>query len=331
MYASSRIHALERHMIGRERVDALAECRTTAEIVAKLAEYGLALPETEGGAAAATAGAWESMLLSALQTAYGEVEQAVPDAAPFRAFRYPYDCNNLKVAIKCAIRGIPTDGLFFDFGTVPADKVECAVREGKDLLSLYPPAMAAAVGEARRAYAETSDPRRIDAVLDRACYADMLTALATLGDEVVTGWMRAKIDLVNILMCLRTLRMGRGAIGADFLSETLLAGGTLPEKFFLSAYADGESALWSSLTPTPYAKLERLGDAPALSAVEKAADDLWMDAVRTGSRMPFGAPVVAGYLIGWETAVKNMRILLAAKDAGLSQEHLRERMRTSYV
>ncbi len=327
MYASSRIHALERYMVGRERMEVLADCRCVEDAVAKLAEYGLTLPEDFGDV---TPAAWEEMLLGALKHAYAEVEGAVPDPAPFRSFRYPYDCNNLKVAVKCAIRGIPTEGLLYDFGTVPAEDVEAILREGKETAH-FPPAMANAVRVARERYAATGDPRAIDATLDQACYADMLSALAALGDDTVVGWMRAKLDLVNVVICLRILRMKRGAAGEAFLTDTLLPGGTLPESFFTSAYAAGESGLWAALIPTDYTRLARLGDAPALSAVEKAADDLWMERVRRDARIPFGAPVVAGYLVGWESAVKNIRILLAAKAAGLSQETLRERMRESYV
>ena len=329
MYASSRIHALERYMVGRERVEALLESRSTEDVLARLAEYGMTLPETEAGESVGAA--WEEMLLSALRRAYDEVEAAVPDPAPFRAYRYPYDCNNLKVAIKCAVRGISADGLLFDFGTGPADRVEETLREGKEA-TMYPPAMAAAVAEAREAYGATSDPRRIDAVLDRACYADMITTLSRLGDDTVMSWLRAKIDLVNILICLRILRMKRGVSGEVFLTDTLLPGGTLSNRFFLDAYAAGEAGLWTALIPTPYTALCRIeGDEPSSAVVERVADDLYMGLVREGARVPFGAAVVAGYLIGWETAVKNIRILLAAKDAGLAQELLRERIRASYV
>ena len=45
----------------------------------------------------------------------------------------------------------------------------------------------------------------------------------------------------------------------------------------------------------------------------------------------FGAAVVGGYLVGCETSVKNIRIILAAKDAGLAPDVIRERIRVSYV
>ena len=65
--------------------------------------------------------------------------------------------------------------------------------------------------------------------------------------------------------------------------------------------------------------------------MEKAADDLYMERIRKDVKIPFGAPVVAGYLVGWETAVKNIRIILAAKDAELGSAVIRERIRLSYV
>ena len=49
------------------------------------------------------------MLLAVLREAYHEVETSVPDPAVFRYFRYPYDCNNIKAAIKCAVRGISAE------------------------------------------------------------------------------------------------------------------------------------------------------------------------------------------------------------------------------
>ncbi len=328
MYASSRLRALERRLIGRERLDALVECHTVREVMARLDEYGVMPTE---GAETLSAAERERMLTALLAEAHAEVEAAVPDPAPFRAYRYPYDCHNLKAAVKCALRGIPTDGLLVDLGTVPASRVEAILREDRGL-EAFPPAMAVAVREAREAYAATGDPGRIDAVLDRACYADMLAVLTAAGDETLTGWLRAKIDLVNIRICLRLLRMERGDVGAAVLRESLLSGGTLDASFMTTAYAAGEAGLWAALAPTAYASLARSeGDAPTLGAVEKAADDLWMGMVRDGARVAFGAPIAAGYLIGWEWAVRNIRIVLSAKEAGVSQEALRERLRVSYA
>ena len=333
MYASARIRSLENRIVGREKLETLIEARTTEDAMARLAEYGITPTEEDAYGTAASAGearsrAREAMLLAILREAFDEVEHAVPDPALFRYLRYSYDCNNIKAALKCAVRGISPEDMLFDFGTVPARDVETLLREGK--YTAFPSAMAAAIPAAREAFDKTSDPRRIDTVLDRACYEDMSRAAAA--EDTLAAWLKVKIDTTNIITTLRILRMRLGAAGTSFLEESLLPGGGLNRDFFMKAYEEGEGYLWESLSPTAYYRLAQVeGDPRPLSAVEKACDDLYMERVREGARIPFGAPVVGGYLIGCEASVKNVRIILAAKDAGLDNTVLRERVRVSYV
>lgn len=333
MYASARIRSLENRIVGREKLETLIDARTAEDAMARLAEYGITPAEEETDRTAATADeaksrARERMLLATLREAFGEVEHAAPDPSLFRYFRYPYDCNNIKAALKCAVRGISPADMLFDFGTVPADDVAELLREGK--YDAFPPAMAAAIPTAREAYDRTSDPRRIDTVLDRACYGDMANAAAA--EDTLAAWLKVKADTANIVTTLRLLRLRAGAAGASFLEDSLLPGGELDTGFFTKAYEEGESYLWDALSPTAYYRLAQTeGDPRPLSAVEKACDDLFMERVREGARIPFGAPVVGGYLVGCETAVKNIRIILAAKDAGLDPAVIRERVRVSYV
>ncbi len=334
MYASARIRAMENRLVGKERIDVLVDSKTGEDVMAKLAEYGIS-PANQGDGAVradeAVGYGREEMLLSFLKTACDEVWEAVPAPEAFAWFRYPYDCNNLKTVIKCQIRGIDPMDMLFDFGTVSADETVTRLTENK--LEAFSPAMAAAVVEARAAYAKTGDPQQIDAILDKACYTDMLTVASAMGNETILGWIKAKIDLVNIMMCLRILRMRRGETGKIFMDTCLLEGGDLPLSFFDEAYDGGEEALWLGVYSSRYERFARAaeGTEGSLSAIERCADNHWMTIVREGAKVPFGAEVAGGYLIGCEASVKNIRIILAAKDAGLSSDVLRERIRESYV
>ncbi len=335
MYASARISALENRMVGRERVNALLEAKGRAEVMARLGELGEAyrLPLPAEGASLegdAVSAATEQMLLELLRTAFDEVRGAVPDATVYRHFAYPYDCNNVKALLKCSVRGADPEGMLFDFGSVPVDALQNAMREGK--YDLLPPAMAQAVSDAKDAFAKTGDPQLIDAILDKACYADMMTSARASGSEALLRWVKTKIDLVNIMTCLRILRMKRGETGKLFMKETLLSDGYLEKAFFESAYDGGEDALWQGLVGKYFGFTKAVhGTNMSLAAIEKCADDHYMSVVREDARVPFGVEVAGGYLVGCETAVKNIRIILAAKDAGLSAEVIRERVRESYV
>ena len=225
--------------------------------------------------------------------------------------------------------------MMFDFGTVPPETVIGAVTDGT--FDVLPAAFAEAAKKAYDGFLETGDPRRIDALLDRACFLSMSEAANAAGEPALIGWMQAKADLQNAVITLRILRMRRGEMGRLFLEDSLLPGGTLTPAFFLDLYGDGEKALWTALGAPAMPsymqsfvkRAERVGTSPA--AVEKALDDSWLELVRKDAKTPFGAAVPAGYICGWETAVKNIRIVLAAKEAGLSGTTVRERVRDSYV
>ncbi len=349
MYASARLHALERHMIGRERLEALLAARTPTDIMARLRDYGVLSPVASGTADPASPASGktapdtlptpteqEAALTALLRAAYREAEEALPDPALVRYLRYPYDATNLKIAMKCAVRGIAPASMLGDLGTVPPEDVPAliagdAIATGRAAEAL-PPAIADAIPAARTAYNETGDPRLLDAILDKACFAAMLDAATAAGEPVSLGWLRARIDLVNCLSTVRVLRLKQGAAGVAFLAASLIPGGTLPLSLFEEAMTVGEGAFLASLRATPYASLcEVAGDPPPLRDLERTADDCLMALIKPAARLPFGAPVAVGFLYGWETAVKNLRILLAAHAAGWDTAAIRERSRLSYV
>lgn len=341
MYASARLRALENRMIGRERVEALCNAKTEAEVRARLNEYGIHVGEDAGTNISASD---ETVLLRVLQSAYEEVASCVPDASVFDWLRYPYDCNNLKAALKCHIRRLPdteTADLLFDFGTIPAADILTLVESEQpapELARRVPPALLEALSEARDAYAKSGDPRQIDLRLDRACYRAMLTAAAATGEPILIGWVQARIDLTNILIVLRVLRLELGATAEQFLTEALLPGGGLEPDFFLVALGEtgGEDNLLWRLRTKERPLLENLvrrieKTDRSLSALETCCDDTYMELIRREAHVPFGVSVPGGYLFGWETAVRNIRIILAARRAGLSSAQTRERVRESYV
>ena len=56
-----------------------------------------------------------------------------------------------------------------------------------------------------------------------------------------------------------------------------------------------------------------------------------MELIRDAKQIVFGAPVLTAYFYAQEYAIRNIRIVIAAKKAGLSPQIIHERIRTSYV
>lgn len=326
MYASSRMRALETRIVGRERIEHLADAASMDELYARLVDCGVTLVRDERGDVQI-----EPTLQGILKQALDDVLEAAPAPELFGFLRYPYDCHNIKSAIKSHLRGLSPMEMLSPLGTVSMEAVAKMPVTGD--FSGLPAAMEQAAPLAMQAYAKTSNPRAIDLIIDKACYADMLASARQSGDELHVQLVRTAIDLTNLLICLRLVRMQAGEQGEMLLDQAMLAGGEIDVGSFKKAYAQGEDAVISCLTGTAYDKLAASLREKGRTAAEaeRLVDDYRMELVRTVRYTTFGASVLTAYFYAQEYAIKNIRIVAAAKRAGLDAQTIRERIRVSYV
>lgn len=328
MYASARIRALEGRIAGRERLERMLEARSSAEILSSLGEHGFLL--IRGGADGTGELLREATLASALSAAYAELLEMTEGRGVIDFLRYPTDANNIKAQIKCFSRGVDAREMMIDgVGTVCPSEIERAFRE-KDYSS-FPSEMARAIPLAEERFSATGNPQVVDLLIDRACYADMLSAARASGVDFAVRLVEAKIDLQNIITCVRLIRMSLGSAAEALLDEAYLLGGSVERSLLSEALSEGEAWLSERLLYTRYSTLLSGEETSSLGALEVRADDLYMEMVREAKYLPFGAEVLIGYAIAVEYEVKNIRIILAAKDAGMAPDGIRERLRKSYV
>ena len=329
LYAGARIRTLENALVGRERLERLLACDSVDDCAALLDEWGYGIvrnPET---------GAFdrEATLTARLSDGYREVLSSSDGAAFAKIWLLPYDCNNIKSAIKCLRRGLDCDRMLIRLcGGIPTETVRKAVEKRE--FGLLPEPFATAARDACGQLERTGDPRVVDSVLDRACYAGMLALAKESGIALAEKAVVRRIDLTNVMIALRVSRMG-GEVGLRLrtLGEFFLSGGSIAEADLAAWSAAGEETLLSRLYHTDcerFAKRAAETDR-TMAALERVADDELMEVAREAKLVPFGAEILVGYLIGREYEVKNLRILLAGKSVGLGSDALRERLRLSYV
>ena len=327
LFGSANIRTLEHAIIGRERIERLLNAKSTDEAWTLLSDWGIqVLRDDETGAPLR-----EVTLLGILKGAYDRINELAPDADAFRLWRYPYDCNNLKAAQKAFIRGIDPTPMFFDFGTVSTEQIVKMVQTGN--FQGLPAAMSEAAKVASAEYAKTKNPQVIDLILDKACWKDMMAAARASDQDFVIRLVQTRIDLLNVMMTLRILRMKSGEIGKVLLHDGLLDGGKLTREELLAFLEEGEAALWAFLRRTDYvAFAEAVAKSEdSLANVEKLADNYWMTIVKETKFIPIGPEVMVAFLAAHEYEVKNLRIVLSGKEAGIATATIRERIRDSYV
>lgn len=321
LFAVGRISALETKLIGREKLERLLSAPDIERCADLLAEFGVDVkrdPETN-------ALLREETLLERLRRAYAEVEDGADQAAFTRIFRWQYDCNNIKAAIKCVKRGVDPADMIFDFGNFSAPVViECA--EKNDFENLEEP-FSSAARNASDAFAKTGNPQWVDLILDRACYVAMLADAEenAFAKQIVIE----KIDLINLLTCLRLMRMRSGEAGKMMLRDSFIEGGELEKDTLEKVYETGEDDFWEMVSCSEYAPLAKAtnGTGASLTEIERAADLVWLSFVEQAKWNVFGQEILLAYLVAVETEVRNLRIVLAGVEAGLSPKTIGERIR----
>lgn len=313
LYLSARLRAKEVGLVGKEHLARYAGMRDAAEITATLVAEGIFPADTPR----------EAALAAMLRESFATVRECAPDPALFGFLQYPYDCHNVKTVLKCHYLGRAPEGLFIDAGSVP-------VAALSDIPVSVPEALPAhlreAVAAACEAYERTHDPREIDFVLDGACFADMAECAAAL--PVAARLVSARAEMTNLRTCRRLLAMQAGEGGEAILSRAFLEGGVSAKADLLAAYREGESGFAALVASSAFARVFESAD-PA--ATDLAMDNAYLAIAKEAARVPFGAEIAIGYLIGVEYAVKNLRILLVAKETGADSAALGGRLRENYV
>lgn len=303
LYASARIRALEAKAPDRELLRRLCAAKDGEELDRLLEEAGI-----EADRGAPLSGRYNAALNGLLCRALGVICESVEDGHIYDFLRRPYDCHNVKTAIKCHIRQKDDRdalALMSSLGAADASQLPEAVRSGG--YSMLPPAMADAAGRALDEYRRTGDPQGIDFALDAACFADMAREAKETGVAFFEMLTALRADLANLACAVRVRRMNSRAMNRAYLLRALLPGGTIAHDALADAFEAGT--------------LDRLMKDAGFETLAAHLDDgrfayysdlCYLKPVIGLKYAVAGAEIPAAYFIDTETTVKNIRMILAA-------------------
>ena len=311
LFISSYLRTRERNLLTAARMDRMIDAPTTEDAAKVLGEIGYSefSPSSERELGAA--------LASEREKVFQDLYRFVPDKAVVDVFKVKYDYHNLKALLKARSMGADAGRLLMDAGRVPTAVITRAVTEG--VYDLLPATLSRAAREAAEVLGTTGDPQLADFILDRAYYAEMLSAAEATGSKFLTSYVQATIDASNLRSAVRTLRMKKGV---DLLKKVLVEGGTVaPERI-------RNAALGGSLEDV-YRSTALNGG--SLTAFEKACDDAVTAAAGKAKGVPFGVEAVIGYLVAKEIEFTAVRIIMSSRMAGIGGDTIRQRLREAYV
>lgn len=320
LYLSSLVCVMESTLAGKEQYEKMLEAESSAECLR------LAIELYSGRGEVPTDE--EALLRFMAEKTYREIDEALLSCGGenklLAPLRLPYDGQNLKACIKCEKRSLSPVTLLMSCGTVPKDEVQSAVA--KRDFSLFTPHIRESAPETIEEFSKTSDPSTVDRILDRAVFLDRKEMCDKIGLSYLSRLCALKADLTNVISFARAARIGAER---SFFESFFLPGGEVSYAFFAEHYEKGLEELLSALSVRPaFSALEKALDAPlSLGELERLCDEIFLACALTARGVSFGAEKPLMFAIERENEIRNIRILLAGKKAGLSKEDLRARLR----
>lgn len=309
---SARLHAMENRLLTPEKQERLLEAANEAEARKLLAECGYAENSP-----------LEEALRLRRESLFKDLSSSIPEPRLLDLFRIKFDYHNIKAILKAERRGISPEGLLLSGGRYDAERMQ---NEWHQEHRLTASDAARDAAEKAGALLRENDPQGADLVLDAACYAEMAALTAETKSGFLQGYVRQLIDAANLRTAVRAARSG----SSEVLPRALLEDGSVSPHGIMMTEPGKLGELFGA---GALEKAAALGAAAAgggsLTAFEKACDEATDAYLAAARRTPFGEETVLCYLAAVENEITAIRIIMTGRQAGLSPEMIRSRLRNA--
>ncbi|HKK95943.1 MAG TPA: V-type ATP synthase subunit C [Anaerovoracaceae bacterium] len=324
-YASTVIRGNHKRLLSKEKVEKMLDSKTPEDAIKVLHELNYA------DGAEIFIDEYDKLLKQEQISAFNMIKSVVPDERYLAVYSYPTDYHNAKTLLKAELLNIDANELLLENGAVETEVLKDAIHNRN--LHKVRIDLANAIQKALDTFATSQDPQSIDLIMDRAAFADVQFVVSQFENEFIKNYVAFLIDVANIKAFVRVKEMNKAW---DFFSKIFIPGGKIQEKIFTNGYEEPYEQFAEKLEVYGISKIltegmAMLKESGRFTDMEKMSDNMVLRYVQDGKYIAFGIENVIGYLVAKEMGIKNARIILAGKLAGLSEDKIRERMRDTYV
>lgn len=326
IFCASLVRARENSFLTKSELEKVATASDMNQAMKLLAPYGYG-----DGEKLDNPRDFIGILSQVEEEAYTYAFSTLPDEKELELLRLTKDYHNAKAILKAEFMGIDTYGyLVKGSETDPSTLGEMIKDRNYAFLS---PEMKEGIISTLEAFGKERNPQKIDIIMDKACYKEMLRKAEDLGNDFITGYVKLLIDNLNLMTMVRLRTMGKGW---DFYQKVFLDGGNIAMNQLVAGYDEAYQQLAERLAPYGYGHViekasQKIASDNDFSVLEKLCDDKIVAYVRDSKFVTFGIEPVAAYLIAKDSEIKNLRMILSGKIIGTPIDVMKERMRETYV
>lgn len=316
-YAVARIRALEVSLFSNGTVEQLISIPDYESCLNFLEEKGWGGSEDEGSG--------EDILATEESKIWQVVKELNIDMGNFEVLALPGRFHNLKAAIKESVTGKEGLNIYYESGSPSGEEIKNIISQ-KDFAAL-PDNMSKIAEEAYERMLHTGDGQLCDLLIDRACLNAVYRAGKDSGVDIIKNYAESVVAVADIKIAVRSHKTGKTI---DFMEAAMAPCHSLSVDRLAKAALAGEEAIIDYLDQTIYAE-GGAALAESSSAFERWCDNRIINTIKSEKYNAFTIGPVIAYVIARQNEIKTVRIILSAKQSGLPEESVRERVREMYV
>ncbi|MCB2311560.1 V-type ATP synthase subunit C [Clostridium tagluense] len=325
--AVARLRVLETRLLSNVKVERMIDS-TSAEDVIKI------LQETEYASLMVNVKRPEDyniLLKEELNRVYSLMYSVSPDPLIVDIMSLKYDYHNIKVMLKGKALNKDFSHMLIPVGTVDIEKLKLYMT-AEDYRELNPK-MREAIIQTEKVYNELKNPQKIDIIIDKYMYIDMLERAKETKIDFIIHYVVTSINFCNIKSIIRLKRQEKNV---EFLKEVMLTGGDIANDILLRAFDDTIENMAAKFSSLKYGDVIKLGleeyiKTGKLSALEKLSENYIMKTLKVAKYITFGPEPVFAYILAKETEIKIIRIIMVGKLNNVDTIVIRERVREVYA
>jgi V/A-type H+-transporting ATPase subunit C len=320
-YATGRVRALEMRLLGKQRLERMAEARDLGEALRLLSdtEYSVHFDEIEDIG-------YQGCLKNEERRILGLVDGLTLDPDVSDILRLKYDFHNLKVAMREHLSGRDLGALYVDLARYEPGMLRAALKA--DSVDLVPEPLVDAAENALEAYSKSQDPAEVDLAVDKAMFALFLERARTSGAVYIEAIVRTWIDLADIRTFMRARYL---EMESRVLPGMLIPGGFIRLSDLTETFTLPLDEVLQRFEFSPYRQILDIGGAglerqDSFAPLEREMDNYLISFLQLSRYFTFGLEVVLAYALLKENEVKMLRLILAAKERSMPPVAIKERI-----
>ena len=325
--AVSRIWVLETRLLDNAKVERMIEASSASEVLR-------ILNETEYANVSANikrAEDYEQILTAELKRVYDLVYEISPVKEVVKIMSLKYDYHNAKVLLKEKVLGKDLSSMLIKLGNIDLQEIKRKIDS--DNLKSLNGTLGKGIQEAMKVFEETKDPQKIDIIIDKYMYKELVEINKSLNYKFIDNLVKAMIDSTNIRTLLRIKKQNKGR---DFAGEVIVEGGAIDSSKLISLINETPENIMSKLQSSIYSDLIKEGfegyiATESASLLEKLSDNYIMNLMKNSKLVTFGPERLLSYIYAKETEIKVIRIIMVGKLNNIAEEVIRERLRDIYA